>query len=322
MDHPEIRIMVYGDSNILARFSNFQETFSYKLQKYAAETLGKKIEVVNAGVAGYGPDQCLIKFEREADRFKPQLVILGIFADNDFGDIIRNRLFEFDSQGRLVRNTDPIIPGGDLARISGFKGLASSLLIVRATKKIFGVTNEKKAAEAPEMKSEKNVDEKIQKLISLNDQEFSIYKASQPRVLSLANDHYDMDVALFPKSSAAAEKIRLMDAILTRADRFARTKNIKFLVLIQPSQIDLTTNGDISYKHLGKFPEYSRTNLTKPIEEICVRNGINYINLFKVFLKNGPDHLYRFKDNHWSDEGQDLAAKTTLEYLIAQNLVK
>jgi hypothetical protein len=30
---------------------------------------------------------------------------LVIFADNDYGDIVRNRLFEFDSNGQLVRTT-------------------------------------------------------------------------------------------------------------------------------------------------------------------------------------------------------------------------
>ena len=70
-----VRIIVYGDSNIQAEFSKDENTFVYKLGDYLRSDGFKDIEVLNAGVIGNGPDQSLIRFEREADIYKPDLVI-------------------------------------------------------------------------------------------------------------------------------------------------------------------------------------------------------------------------------------------------------
>src|SRR5439155_6628510 len=63
----------------------------------------QRIEVINAGVDGFGPDQSLLRFEQEVDVYQPDIVVFHIFADNDFGDIIRNRLFDVDPSGALVK---------------------------------------------------------------------------------------------------------------------------------------------------------------------------------------------------------------------------
>ena len=66
-NNPQVRIMVYGDSNVQARFSKTENTFAYKLGEYLKHKGIKGIEVVNAGTLGFGPDQSLIRFEKEAD---------------------------------------------------------------------------------------------------------------------------------------------------------------------------------------------------------------------------------------------------------------
>jgi hypothetical protein len=92
-EHPDIRVMVYGDSNIQADFSTLEHTFCYRLAKYLNEQLaGRHVEVVNSGVAGFGPDQSLLKLSKDVDIYRPDLIVLHVFADNDFGDIVRNRL--------------------------------------------------------------------------------------------------------------------------------------------------------------------------------------------------------------------------------------
>jgi len=140
--NPELRIMVYGDSNVMGRFENLEQTFPYKLEKYLKNTIGKKIEVINAGVQGYGPHQYLKRLEREAGKFKPDLVIFVIFADNDFGDIIRDSFYYLTSQGKLV-----IDPGAYSDMVfqnqTCFRKYLQSLLIVRGAKKAIKIVCEK-----------------------------------------------------------------------------------------------------------------------------------------------------------------------------------
>ena len=55
------RVVVYGDSFIAAEFSSLEHTFTEQLERRLAADHGKPVEVVNAGVVGYGPDQALMR---------------------------------------------------------------------------------------------------------------------------------------------------------------------------------------------------------------------------------------------------------------------
>src|SRR5690242_2645861 len=99
-----IRVLVYGDSFIQGDFSRTEDTFTEQLKGRLARKIGKSIEVVNAGVIGYGPDQELRRMEVELPTLKPNLVIVAIYAGNDFGDLIKNKLYRLSSDGSLQDN--------------------------------------------------------------------------------------------------------------------------------------------------------------------------------------------------------------------------
>ncbi len=101
-DRPALRVAVYGDSSIFAAFSHLDETFPVRLDHDLERALRKPVEVVNAGVEGYGPCQALLRLEGELETLRPNLIVFPVFADNDFGDLVRNKLFALDGGGRLV----------------------------------------------------------------------------------------------------------------------------------------------------------------------------------------------------------------------------
>src|SRR5208282_2438668 len=93
-----------GDSFIQGDFSRTEDTFTERLKAHLSEKMGNRVEVVNAGVAGYGPDQELRRMETELPVLKPNLVIVAIFAGNDFGDLLRDKLYRLSSDGSLQDN--------------------------------------------------------------------------------------------------------------------------------------------------------------------------------------------------------------------------
>lgn len=304
--HPDIRVMVYGDSNIQAPFTALEETFPYKLERYlTAQLPDTAVEVVNSGIQGFGPDQSLIKLSTEVDVHHPDLILLHIFADNDFGDIVRNRLFDVDGQGALVpthfnRTRDELLADHAIGQ-STVNGFLSSLFIVRAAQKIATTY--------------------VTHLISRAEREYAVYKLSQPMMFSQLDDHYDIDVALYPESESSKVKIRLMEAVLRQAQKVTMARNIALLVVIGPSVIDLTENFTVGYKELQKYPGYKRDNLSGPIDAICARLDIPRVNLFTAFMGNRPEDLYfKSDDNHWNDRGQDLAAQVTAAYMAERML--
>jgi hypothetical protein len=95
-----IRVLFLGDSFVMGLNVSPEQTWPKALE----QVLGSGFEVMNLGVAGYGPDQSLTQLEDEALAFDPDAVVLGIFAANDFADIKKNRIYSVDTDGKLVRN--------------------------------------------------------------------------------------------------------------------------------------------------------------------------------------------------------------------------
>lgn len=98
------RILFLGDSFVLGRDVGFSESIPKVLERM----MGESCEVYNMGVESYGPDQSLIALEKEGLKYKPDVVILGIFAANDFNDVFRNRIFTTENN-RFSRSTSNIV---------------------------------------------------------------------------------------------------------------------------------------------------------------------------------------------------------------------
>ena len=301
------RIIVYGDSNIQAEFSRLENTYARKLEQYLQQS-GADVEVINGGVNGSGPDQSLLRFTAQVEAYQPDLVVFHVFADNDFGDIVRNRLFALDARNEVIptgfRTTiDEALGAGGLPWLPLVSRMAQRLR--RDFDRIF--------ARPYEVRTE------FDRLIEAAEAAYDTFKRGKPRAFSNFSDHYDIDLALHPTSEAARVKAALMEAVLQRVKRTADEHGTRMLVLIQPSVIDVTKgNAFLTATYLSRFPEYRRDRLTTVIDEICARHQIDRINLFPVFMQNDPDSLYFVvDDNHWNDRGQDLAARTTADHIQA-----
>lgn len=313
-EDPALRVIVYGDSNVHAEFSTLTETLPFRLQNFLTSMSGMDVEVINAGIIGSGPDQSLLRFAADVDRYKPDIVIFHIYADNDFGDIVRNRLFELDGEGALVRTRF------DATVDQNLKSIYPRFLVTRVAQKVlklFGANG----IESP-IQDSHAVDRIVDRWMASADEEYGVYKGGKRREASHFADHYDIDIALRPNGESAATKIALMDRVLEKAKTLADEKNVKFVVMIQPSSIDLTRNLATNYEYLKRYPEYQRERLTSIIDQICTRHDIPRVNLYPVFYNNNPELLYfREDDDHWNDAGQKLAARVTADFIYNKVLV-
>jgi hypothetical protein len=79
------RLLILGDSFAFGEGLEVQNRFDHQLK--TLHFPGKTLEVVNAGVMGYGTDQELLYFSQNGLRFRPNLVILMTY-ENDLEDIM------------------------------------------------------------------------------------------------------------------------------------------------------------------------------------------------------------------------------------------
>ena len=82
-----LRVLVLGDSYMQGMFIGDDETPPECLRRYLDRTLGLRTSVLNGGLMGYSPDQYYYTLMAHAERFRPHVVVVSLFA-NDCGNAL------------------------------------------------------------------------------------------------------------------------------------------------------------------------------------------------------------------------------------------
>ncbi|OGL46982.1 MAG: hypothetical protein A2W05_00990, partial [Candidatus Schekmanbacteria bacterium RBG_16_38_10] len=81
------RILVVGDSQTFGHGIEAEDTYPKVLERLLAKNIpNKKIEVINAGVGGYCTFQEFQYLKESGFALEPDLVLVGFFIGNDFGE--------------------------------------------------------------------------------------------------------------------------------------------------------------------------------------------------------------------------------------------
>jgi hypothetical protein len=309
---PATRVVVYGDSFIEAEFAPLGETFAKRLEARLARSLGAGVEVVNAGVNGYGPDQALRRFEDEAARLHPSAVVLAVYAGNDFGDVLRNRLYRLED-GKLADGGGFVAPA--LRQQFEDAEQRTPFHLLRGLRRLRNAHRRESArARFPE-----RLAVYVSKSVEMCRHEYQqVVVRGERGVDDVFRDHYDADVALAPGSQAAAYKRALLEAVLGRWREVAEAHRVPVLVLAIPDAIDVCDGFDVKIDP-SEFPEYERPRLTREATAAASRQGLAVIDLYAPFREAGADGLYyRYDNDHWNARGQDLAGRLAADRILAE----
>ncbi len=290
--HP--RLVVFGDSFIHGEFSPRPLTFCERLEDHL-EDHGRTHEVVNAGVASYGPDQALLRMEEEWEELQADAAILAIYAGNDYGDLIRNKLFRQAADGSVHRAAAELVPWLRWS-MNPNRWRNRSLLYrsVQAWREGAG----EQTFQLPTMND----------FLDSCEQEYDSYLADNV-VTNLFRDHYDADLAIQPECDSARAKVAILGQVLQELAQFSSQADLRVLVLVIPSAIDVCDDYEIQVDPT-LCPDYQRDRLTRTATELALAAGLEVLDLFAEFRSGDPCQLYfPERDNHWNDAGQDFAAQ-------------
>jgi hypothetical protein len=106
-----LRIVSLGDSFTVGYEVEGDETFSSVLERQL-RAAGQPVEVLNAGVSGFGTAEECAYLERELFSYSPDLVLVSYYQ-NDLVDDVRSDLFRLQD-GKLVAGSESYVPGGKL----------------------------------------------------------------------------------------------------------------------------------------------------------------------------------------------------------------
>jgi hypothetical protein len=113
------RVIVLGDSFVEAAQVELEQSFPQQLRQLLAQQ-GMNVQVINAGVGGWGTDQELLWLREEGYKYQPDLVLLAVYPRNDFMNndealeatnqgAIRKPFYRLEN-GQLVLNYFPFDP--------------------------------------------------------------------------------------------------------------------------------------------------------------------------------------------------------------------
>lgn len=313
------RIAVFGDSFIQADYSNDEETFVVQLESWLRDA-GSDVEVVNAGVAGFGPDQELLALEAALPRLHPDLVVVAIFTGNDFGDLVRNKLFRLDESGNLRKNHFSISP--DLMRemtVQRHEAILKTLAraAYRTARAKLG-----NSGSISDTLSQMGPEERLEYFQDLHKQGFEEYMVRGDNVVhDLGLDTYDADVSLTPQSASALFKIAMMRKVIERMVGATRAAGVPIVLVPIPHPVDVGGHPSVVIR-ADRYSEYQPRRLVGIIEEIASMQGVPCVDLYSEFAARGSSGLYfGGYDDHWNSVGQALGARLVGEFLRAHHLV-
>jgi lysophospholipase L1-like esterase len=311
--------VVYGDSFIQGEFSQTEDTFTERLRAHLAHQMGKSIEVVNAGVAGYGPDQELRRMEDELAILKPNLVIVAIYAGNDFGDLVRNKLYRLSSDGSLLENPSVALQESfarDMARARNEAILKKMLR--NARNRLLG--NPSQIFPTGREARRERIEADLTQAVS----EYRKYVVEGDNVVhELYRDPYNADVSLLPESKSARYKIAMMEQIIARMRLTAEAQHVPLLFVLIASPIDVADEHETGEIDTLRYLAYRRSALTDILDQICQRNQLPVVNLFEPFWEHRARDLYlKGGDDHWNDRGQNFAAELVSNYVTEHGLLR
>lgn len=311
-----VRVVVYGDSFAAAEFAPVERSFVFRLGSRLAEAIGVPVEAVNAGVAGYGPDQEALRIEDEIGPLAPDLIVVALFAGNDFGDLMRNKLFRLDADGRLVDNAWTLAPSLE-REFARAERLWRESMLLRGLRGLLAPTKRRSTLPGrllPEggfpLLLEKRQRESLEYL-----------RNGDNEVRHLLGDPYDADLSLAPGCESARQKQALMERVLLRIAATAGARRVPVVFVFVPSAFDVCDAWEERVDATA-FPDYRRDALTSALARIAKRNGLSYLDLYPQFRTAGADSLYYRRDEHWNDAGQALAADLTSALVIAKGWLR
>jgi len=312
------KIVVYGDSFIAAEYSPWSETLCARLEASIRAASPAPIQVIDAGVTGYGPDQSLLRLEADLPTLHPALVIFAVYAGNDFGDLIRDKIFDVDDEGHLVTRHPTLAPA--LAATFDAERDWPSLQIARAMRSTWELWRNGPTPDALSGESGGPTTNRFDRWLEQNREEYADYVSGNSEVKNLLADGYDAIVSLTPASKEAAHEVRVMRAVLARAQVDAVAAGVPMLLLVIPSPYDAVDDYPLK-PDPARYPDYRPETLSRTVDGLAQELDIPYLDLFGPF--SGPNAgalFFKVGNDHWNAEGERRAAALVVTELQRRHL--
>lgn len=279
------RVLFLGDSFVEGKQVAEDDVLTAVLAE-AAEDAGLTLEVINAGVSGYGTAEELLLWEKLGKSLGPDIVILG-FYPNDVRNNADRRAFVLE-RGRPVRRREPKLP--KVRWIYDLRKYLSSrshlYILIQETKDEWKRRREREETGNAPLESED-----------------VFARAPSPRV----REGWDLTLGL-----------------MTRLRQEVEASGARFVVAVFPTRFQV--DDELWERHTLRLGlDADSYDLRVPQRHLMAwadSTGAEVIDLLESFRsRNESNSFYFSTDAHWNPAGHRLAAETLLDEMISRELV-
>jgi lysophospholipase L1-like esterase len=301
------RILVLGDSFVEAMHVPLESTFPRQLQERLDRDSGTgKIEVISAGVSGYGTASEVLYFEQEGKRYQPDLVLLAFYPGND----VKN------NSPTLEDTLKPVYgPDGALQRVvseaarsgpGGWRGLLARSAAYHYCRQLLVLRHPRLA----------------QALVRRGWLKAAAVRAAPEE------DGIPVDYGVYAPSLAPAwqQAWSRTDALLLRLQRDVGATGSRFAIAVLCARDQIYPQWWQEIVAAHPHMQNRQWDLDGPqhrVESWCAEHGVPCLALAPAFRaaagNSAPLHFHH--DGHWTAVGHRLAAAEMARFLEQQRLV-
>jgi len=282
------RIMVFGDSFTFGHGVEENETYSAFLEDIFGE---EKVEVINAGYkAAMSPDSYYLFLKNEISKYKPDIVIFGIWVGNDLTDINDNEWLEVDNKGLPLN-------------------IKSKLYYVDESNRL---RNKNFIDDGSLYRTIGNFLWKYSQTYNLVRNKFSFLLI---KIRKSVQDDFDCIYCDgFNKKHESTWKD--MKLIMEASKEIANSNSFELIVAILPTKEQVDNKEWERYINFHKDREIVMERPQTEFKEILDSLDIGYIDLLPDFQKLNVDNSFYFENEpHWNVNGHDLVAQKLYNYI-------
>ena len=306
------RIAVLGDSYVEAPQVAREDRLTEKLEKYLNEhggAYGRRVEVINFGVSGYGTMQELQTLREEVWEYQPDLVIVALLTGNDFQNNCRELRHD---RGRPYLCVDglgfrELVPGSGGGKI-GWHGLIDYVRNASATYRLWrGVVAQL-------------VEQRIRR------QEAAFYGAPGDRTAVGFEAGLNAAVYLPPRDAAWEQAWVVTEELLRRVNTECVAHGVNFVLVVLSNGIQVHPDASVRTRFAKSIGTASLLYPEERLTTAAGRDGYGIMCLAPELRKVAErDHvfLHGFENaelgfGHWNERGHAEAARVVGDFLTAR----
>ena len=278
-----LRVLLLGDSFMEALQVDFEDAFSTLLEKELQGLIGCPVEVISAGVSGWGTDDEVTYLKRKGAEFHPDVVLFAATLHNDISDNLEGRYHRVD-QGQLIEKPIRELPWYTYWGLEARSYLASHSHLYQIVYQSWKSLGRSDAG---------------RRLTS--------------HVVELMRNN---------QSDEVKRGWWVTQKLLEEAQSLARADGFKLAMFIIPTvyEVDERSYVDLIAAHQLNGSDLNRDKPVETLAAILDGEDIQAINLlpeFRTWSSESGQQLYLQGDGHFNKEGHRLAAS-----VVSRNLAR